>query len=342
MANVTYNRVIKAVILLILLVFFFVLFFWQVVIQYSEELTNTAKTAKKAETIEMPTFTFCSGFKKSLLKKYNISLMIFNMPPGSDTNLPSNTTLRNLFDELTFKLNKDFVIGLSPQMSEPILLNIGKNEIKTEDSIDKFEVKEFPTHISGMCYTIFPIGVSMQPDEETMLIYIARNNTLNTEEMTKVAIQISSNDTYNTIVHNVNGMKNRIIEQDFSSNLASTAIYYTEENTEFIKDCSDSSYFKCLAEKFEETEKFDCAKKCIPLNYDSLMDVINHTIPKCINPIEKEEYCMVGVKGYITATKLKSTCVKQCKFKGSYLHLTEFEQTPLHQLGKHMNTLSHP
>ena len=145
MANVTYNRVIKAAILLILLVVFFVLFFWQVVIQYSEELTNTAKTAKKAKKIEMPTFTICSGFKKSLLKKYNISLMIFNMPPGNDTDLPSNITLRNLFDDLTFKLNTDFVIGLSPQMSEPILLNIGKNEIKTEDSIYKFEVKEFPT-----------------------------------------------------------------------------------------------------------------------------------------------------------------------------------------------------
>ena len=76
--------------------------------------------------------------------------------------------------------------------------------------------------------------------------------------------------------------------------------------------------------------------------YDSLMDLINHTVPKCTDPIEKEEYCMVGVKGYITASKLKSTCVKQCKFKGSYLHLTEMEQTPIHQLGKYMNTLSHP
>jgi hypothetical protein len=339
MANVTYNRVIKAAILLILLVVFFVLFFWQVVIQYSEELTNTAKTAKKAKKIEMPTFTICSGFKKSLLKKYNISLMIFNMPPGNDTDLPSNITLRNLFDDLTFKLNTDFVIGLSPQMSEPILLNIGKNEIKTEDSIYKFEVKEFPTHLSGMCYTIFPIGVSMQPDEETMLIYIARNNTLNTEEMTKVVIQISSNDTYNTIVYNVNGMKNKIIEGDFTSNLGGTAIYYTEENTEFIKDCSDSSYFKCMAEKYVETEKFDCAKKCIPLIYDSLMDVINHTIPKCTDPIEKDEYCINGMKGMGIINELKSTCMKQCKNKGITLETTEYKQSPLFPIGKDMDAL---
>ena len=164
MAKVTCDQAIKAVILLILLIVFFFLFFWQVVIQYSEELTNTAKTVQKAEIIEMPTFTICSGFKKSLFKEYKISPIIFSVPPGRNSNLPFNATIRTLHDDLVFKLNRDFIIrvGLSfLGLSVQVLLKLGMNEIKTEDSVYKFEVKEFPTHIHGMCYAIIPMGVSI-------------------------------------------------------------------------------------------------------------------------------------------------------------------------------------
>jgi hypothetical protein len=163
MAKVTCDRAIKAAILLILLVMFFYLFFWQVVVQYSEKLTNTAKTEQKAEMIEMPTFTICSGFKKSLFNKYKISPMIFKMPPGGDSNLPVNATLRTLFDDLVFKLNRDFIIGvgLSSLGLSVQVLKLGMNEIKTEDLIYKFEVKEIPTHVYGMCYAIIPMGISI-------------------------------------------------------------------------------------------------------------------------------------------------------------------------------------
>ena len=109
----------------------------------------------------MATFTICSGFRKSVFKEYKTSPMIFNMPPGRDSNLPFNATLRTLFDDLVFKLNRDFIIGVGLSMSEPTLLKLGMNEIKTEDSIYKFEVKEIPTHIYGMCYAIIPMGISI-------------------------------------------------------------------------------------------------------------------------------------------------------------------------------------
>ena len=92
-----------------------------------------------------------------------------------------------------------------------------------------------------------------------------------------------------------------------------------------------------MAEKYAETEKFDCAKKCIPLIYDSLMDVINHTIPKCTDPIEKEEYCMLGLNGYDISQELKSDCIKQCKFKGSTVDSSEAEQDAIYPLGKYTN-----
>ena len=87
----------------------------------------------------------------------------------------------------------------------------------------------------------------------------------------------------------------------------------------------------------KETDKFNCTKKCVPLVYDSLMDVVDHNIPKCTDPIDKDEYCMLGVNGYTTASKLKSTCIKQCKFKGSTLETMEMEQNPLFPLGEAMN-----
>ena len=180
----------------------------------------------------------------------------------------------------------------------------------------------------------------MQPYEETLLLTVARNDSADNEEMKKIAIQISSNDTYGTIVHKVSGVKNSIIEQDFTSNVTALAIFYTEENTEFIKDCSEYPFFKCWAEKTEETEKFNCTKKCIPLTYDSLMDAIDHSVPKCQDPIEKDEYCMLGVKGYGIASKLKSTCLKQCKYKGSTLETMELEQGHLYPLGKYINGLN--
>mgnify|MGYP002053348083 FL=1 len=186
MAKVTYGPAIKAVALLILLVVFFYLFFWQVVVQYSEKFTNTVKIVEQAETVEMPTITICSGWKHSLLHEYNISPMIFNMPADSDSNLPANVTMRSLFDDLAFKLNKDFVIALGPVWSEPILLNVGRNEIKTENSIHQLEVKEMPTLMSGMCYVIIPMGIYLKPYEEWMQIIVARNNTGDNEEMKKV------------------------------------------------------------------------------------------------------------------------------------------------------------
>ena len=343
MSKVTYGRAIKALILLILLVLFFFLCFWQVVIQYSERLTNTIKIFQQAETIEVPTFTICSGWKKSKFKEYKISPTIFTLRPHpGSTNLPSNATVRNIFDEMAFKLNKDFVIEIGINFIQRKLLNIGMNKIETENSTYNFEVKEIPTVTSGMCYAIVPIGMTMQPYEDAMLLLIAKNTTLENTEMTKVTMQISSNDSYNTMIHKINGMKNSILEKDFTSNSTSLAIYYTEETNEFIKECSESSFFKCLAETFAGTEKFNCTKKCVPLVYDSLMDVINHNIPKCTDPINKDEYCMLGAKGYATASKLKSTCMKQCKFKGSTIETLEMEQDSLFPLGEAMNALSYP
>ena len=178
----------------------------------------------------------------------------------------------------------------------------------------------------------------MQPYQEMMVVLVARNNTLN-NEMTRVNIQISSNDTYNALIHTISGVKNSILETDFTSNDTALEIFYSEENTEFIKDCSDSSFFKRYAEKIEETDKFNCTKKCVPLMFDSLMEIIDHNTPKCTDTIEKDEYCINGLKGMGISSELKATCKKQCKNKGSVLETTEFKERPIFPIGKDMNAI---
>ena len=106
MAKVTYSRAIKGLIFLILLTVFFILFFWPVTIHYSEKYTNVAKNTQKSDKIEAPTFTICTGWKKSVFLKYNVSTKILTLPPDRNTNLPSNATIRSLYEELTFKLNQ--------------------------------------------------------------------------------------------------------------------------------------------------------------------------------------------------------------------------------------------
>ena len=61
---------------------------------------------------------------------------------------------------------------------------------------------------------------------------------------------------------------------------------------------------------------YNCTRRCVPLFYESIMDTIDHGIPKCMDPIEKDEYCMLGVKGGAIARSLQNTCSKQCKNKG--------------------------
>ena len=134
----------------------------------------------------------------------------------------------------------------------------------------------------------------MQPYQDRVMVLIARNDTLDNKEMTRVTIQISSNDTYNALIHKISGAKNSVLETDLTSNLTAIGMYYTEENNEFIKDCSDTPFFKRFAEKIEETEEFNCTKKCVPLIYDSLMDIINHSYQNVQTLSKKMNFVLMG------------------------------------------------
>ena len=175
---------------------------------------------------------------------------------------------------------------------------VGMNEIVKEKAITKYNVKEMSTWNYGMCYIIIPNETFMTPYVDYLTLFIAKNNTSKKDKMDKVMVQISSNDTFDTIHKTAPAIDNEMIsiEFDIENKDDRLLIEYTEENTEYISDCSEMGFFKCYATKMAESEEFKCPKKCVSLNYQSMMDTIDHNIPRC--ETDAEHFCMVATESY--------------------------------------------
>ena len=324
-------KIVKALVFIALLVIVYFLFFVPVITKYSENYTSVAKFESRGESIEVPTFSVCTGWKKSLMKKYQISNWFLITPPNT-SNIPSNYTIRSLFDDLTYKLNKDFVIGIRiGWFFKLTTLHIGINDIMEGKNAYKFEVKESVwTMDHGQCYIIIPDQVFLRPYEDYLSLSIAKNNTPDNDELRKIKIQISSKDTFNTLITDASGSENNILEYE-TSNDKSLNIVYTEVNTNFIKDCNELPFFKCWAKEILIRRNKKCTKKCVPLMPDSVMDTIPHNLSKC--PTDADDYCNFGIEESRNILKLKSYCLKPCKNKGSILDIKENDIGPLHPLG---------
>ena len=106
------GHAVKTVIFLVLLAVFCALFLSPVMTQYSEKFTNIAKLSKNADKIEVPTVSICTGWKNSIMDEYKISSDFLWTPTSNESNLPTDATIRNVYSDITYKLNKDFAIGL--------------------------------------------------------------------------------------------------------------------------------------------------------------------------------------------------------------------------------------
>ena len=193
-------------------------------------------------------------------------------------------------------------------------------------------MEDNPTHSYGMCYVIIPKQLFVKPFQDTLIISIAKNITSENEDMDKILVQISSKDTFNTLNDEMSGLENPKEKLDFTTESNGyLSIQYAEENTEYIKECSELAFFKCYAEKIAISADFNCSKKCVSLQVKSIIENITHNVTKCLNDLE--EYCMTGIQGYKTFKKLKSTCLKQCRVKGSSVKVHKVVTKNLYKLG---------
>ena len=212
-------------------------------------------------------------------------------------------------------------------------MTIGINEIVTGRGLRKYDVKEFTSINYGMCYIIIPNEIFMTPYIDYLNLLVAKNDTSKKDKMEKVMVQISSNNTFHTILDSAPAIDNEMISREFDKQKKDNllVIDYAEENTEYINDCSKIAFFKCYATSFAESEEFKCSKKCFPFIYQLLMDTIDHKIPRC--GTDAEHYCMMGTESLKTILKLKATCQKECNNKGSKLLIKKSEEAYPYHLG---------
>ena len=105
--------VVKTLIFLALLITFCVLFLRPVMTHYSEKYTNIARISKTVDKVEVPTFSICTGWKTSIMDEYKITSQFLWTPTSNESNLPIDATIETLYSDITYKLNKDFAIGLA-------------------------------------------------------------------------------------------------------------------------------------------------------------------------------------------------------------------------------------
>ena len=111
--NLVYiGHAVKTVIFLLLLAVFCALFLLPVMTQYSEKFTNISKLSKNADKVEVPTVSVCTGWKNSIMDELKITSDFLWTPTSNESNLPTDATIRNVYSDVTYKLNEDFVIGL--------------------------------------------------------------------------------------------------------------------------------------------------------------------------------------------------------------------------------------
>ena len=144
-------------------------------------------------------------------------------------------------------------------------------------------------------------------------------------------VQISSDDTFPTIQFSAPAINNEMISIEFDLQENYLMIDYAEENHEYINDCNEVPFFKCYATKIAESDEFKCPKKCVNLVHQSMVDSIDHNIPRC--GTDEEHYCMIGPESVETVFKLKATCQKQCNNRGSKLVIKKSEYTYPYLLG---------
>mgnify|MGYP001483978969 CR=1 FL=1 len=209
------GHVVKVVIFLLLLTIFSVLYLQPVMKQYYEKLTNISKISKTADKVEVPTISICTGWKTSIMEEYRITSEFLYIPTRESNLPPRDATIRDVYSDITYRLNEDFAIGLVEGVpKEPKSLMLGINEIVTGKSITQYDVKEFSTAINGMCYVIIPKETFMTPYTYFTLL-VAKNNTSNKDQIDKLTVQISSSDTFLTIFQPVPAVNNEIFTIKF-------------------------------------------------------------------------------------------------------------------------------
>ena len=74
--------------------------------------------------------------------------------------------LQEIFDESTYKLDEDFLIGMFSNDGNKTYMAIGMNNLMVEEDYVTYEIKKFASFsmgFNGLCYSIVPNNVMLKP-----------------------------------------------------------------------------------------------------------------------------------------------------------------------------------
>ena len=286
----------KLLIIIILLGLYYSYFFKTVIKSYGEGLTNLASTKEKFETTKLPTIIICMRptWKKSVLEKYNISEGFFQLAKGSYEHLIGENTMEDIVLEASFRLNKDFYLGINdmyPDPSPKLDLNNGLNKLQIDGQEYTINVSDVYSVLKGVCFTIssnLPISMT-----KGYFLSIKLADEM-TEKPDKVGLTIVSEEDSLGILFQIWETANIMEEQVVGFETGTTQVNMQEIETTRIVGCNEDAepWQECLTKNLHDLFlSSNCTDKCTPMGVKSYFDrYIENPLPDCTS-LEKEN-CM--------------------------------------------------
>jgi hypothetical protein len=160
------KSVVRACLMAIALVLF-VLHVHGVVEKYFDRRTNFSTKETRPVALKFPAFSFCpsQAFQKDKIKLYNISSK-FMHPINTNNQQLYNKSVWDVFQDVSYVLNRDFNITFSQDDQYFTYLKVGANNVTDENQkLESYTVIVYELHttVMGTCYSIAPqINVSFQ------------------------------------------------------------------------------------------------------------------------------------------------------------------------------------
>ena len=164
------------------------------------------------DEMEFPTMTICiqDGMKKSVKDEYGLLENVefwFNIYRNQNNSKyvgPPNQTLSETFEDLSFVLNRDYVVGISLYPTLDLTnLTLGMNSVPSMDGVlNSYSVEPLHTLFFGTCLKIQPIGSGswFKTHRVTIKVTLLIDNLKKRKDRPKAFdIYLTSNETWHGV-----------------------------------------------------------------------------------------------------------------------------------------------
>ena len=202
---------------------------------YLSQTTSIKQYTEIWEKLPAPTITICfnPGAKKSILDKYNLTLLQFS---GFD-NTGSNLTI---YDEGTFKMGRDFKVLIMDDYDKNINLSLGNG------------IEELVTFFNGRCYKLsFNFTLT---STEYLRIWVIVNENILTKDIPHIDFSLTTEEeAYGVIIDKYSDIDDliytstRLGPEGFHSTLLQGSVYKRLKST---SNCiSNAHLMRCISQK---------------------------------------------------------------------------------------------